>query len=317
MQRASERNPLASLRYSPVERRGRTAAHALFFLAATAALASVALPLQAQERPYFVTYNQELEEPGSFEIALNPMFGTQRGGGSFLAGWVELEYGLKGWWTSELYLAGQGTRGDGAAFTGYRWENRFRPLNREHLVNPVLYVELESVNGADKTLLEVVGHDVEADHATPNGDARREWKHELETKLILSSNLDGWNLSANLIAEKNLSNEPWELGYSLGVSRALAQAARPGPCTLCPENLTAALELYGGLSTIHDLGLRDTSHYAAAVLAWDLPGGLTLRASPTLGLNSRSHRFLLRFGVSYELPGFGRSASRPARRESR
>lgn len=317
MQRASGRNLLALLRYSPEERRGRTAAHALFVLAATAALASAARPLEAQERPYFVTYNQELEEPGSFEIALNPMFGTQRESGSFLAAWLELEYGLKGWWTSELYLAGQGTRRDGAAFTGYRWENRFRPLNREHRVNPVLYVELERVNGADKTLLEVVGHDVEADHAVPNDEARREWKHELETKLILSSNLDGWNVSANLVAEKNLSNEPWELGYSLGVSRALAQAARPGPCALCPENFTAGLELYGGLSTIHDLGFRDTSHYAAAVLAWDLPGGLTLRASPTVGLNSRSHRFLLRFGVAYELPGFGRSANRPARGESR
>ena len=47
--------------------------------------------LAAQERPSFVTYNHHMEEPGALEIGLNPLFGTQRGGGSFLGGWVELE----------------------------------------------------------------------------------------------------------------------------------------------------------------------------------------------------------------------------------
>ena len=274
-------------------------------------------PLMAQERPYFITYNQELEEPGSFEIAINPLLGTQRGGGSFLAGWTEFEYGVKGWWTTELYLAGQSTRGESTLFTGYRWENRFRPLAREHRVNPVLYVEFESINGADKTLLEVVGHDVEADHAVPNDEARREQKHEIETKLILSSNLRGWNVSANLIAEKNLANEPWELGYALGVSRPLAAAARPDPCTACLENFTAGVEVYGGLSTIHDIGVTDTSHYAAVLLAWDLPSGVTLRLSPTFGLNRNSHQYLLRFGVSYEIPGISHRIGRLFRGEGR
>jgi len=266
---------------------------------------AVTLPVHAQERPYFITYNQEMEEPGNFEVALNPVFGTQRDAPSFLAGSTEFEYGVRAWWTTELYLAGQTTRHDSTLFTGYRWENRFRPLGREHRVNPVLYVEFESLNGADKTLLEVVGHDGEADHASPNEEARAEHKNEIETKLILSSNVNGWNLSGNLIAEKNLSNEPWELGYALGVSRPLAQAARGAPCSLCPENFTAGVEIYGGLSTIHDAGFTDTSHYAAAVLAWDLPSGLTLRVSPTVGLNHNSHRFLLRFGMSYEIPGLG------------
>jgi hypothetical protein len=268
-----------------------------------------ALPLRAQERPYFITYNQELEEPGNLELAVNPVYGTQRGGGGFLAGSTEIEYGITAWWTTELYVAGQGTRNDSALLTGYRLENRVRPLAREHRVNPVLYVEFESINGADKTLLEVVGHDVEADHAVPNDEGRQEQKHELETKLILSSNLD-WNVSANVIAEKNLSNEPWELGYALGVSRALSAAARPDPCAWCLENFTVGVELYGGLSTIHDVGFEDTSHYAAALLSWDLPGGVTVRLSPTFGLNRNSHEFLLRLGVSYEIPGVGRRIRR-------
>jgi len=51
----------------------------------------------------------------------------------------------------ELYLDGQSTSKESTVFTGYRWENRFRPLLREHWINPVLYVEFENINGADKT----------------------------------------------------------------------------------------------------------------------------------------------------------------------
>ncbi len=271
-----------------------------------AALALWPLPTAAQERPYFVTYNHQMEEPGSLEVGVNPMLGTQREGGGFLAGWTELEYGVKGWWTTEVYFDGQATRHDGAAFTGYRWENRFRALLQEHRINPVLYVEFESVNGADKTLLEVVGNDVESDHAVPISESRSEHKNEIETKLILSSNFDGWNAAVNLIAEKNLANEPWEFGYAAGLSRPLALAARADPCALCPENLTVGVEVYGGLGTRHGFGLADTSHYVAPLLSWSLPSGLTLRVSPTFGLNGDSHRILLRFGASYELSGFGR-----------
>jgi hypothetical protein len=276
---------------------------ALVLLAICAAICPAA---RAQDRPYFITYNHQLEEPGSLEISLNPVFGTQRGGRNFLASWTEFEYGVKGWWTTEFYLAGQSTRGDSTVFTGFRWENRFRPLKREHWINPVLYVEFENINGADKTLLEVVGHDGEADHAEPNFLTRPERKREIETKLILSSNFKGWNISENIIAEKNLSNEPWEFGYAIGVSRPLALAARPERCTFCPENFVAGVELYGGLGDRYSFGLRDTSHYLAPVLAWNLPSGMTLRISPTFGLNDKSHRFLLRFGVSYEISGFGR-----------
>jgi hypothetical protein len=270
--------------------------------------AAMLWPLRAaaQERPYFVTYNHQMEEPGSLEIGVNPVLGTQRDGGGFLAGWTELEYGVKGWWTTEVYVDGQATRHEEAAFTGYRLENRFRVLMQEHRVNPVLYVEFESVNGADKTLLEVVGNDVESDHAVPISEGRSEHKNEIETKLILSSNFNGWNASLNFIAEKNLANEPWEFGYAAGLSRPLALAARADSCTLCPENLTVGVELYGGLGTRQGFGLSDTSHYVAPLLSWSLPNGLTLRVSPTFGLNGAGHRVLLRFGASYELSGFGR-----------
>jgi hypothetical protein len=260
----------------------------------------------AQDRSYFITYNHQMEEPGSLEISVNPVLGTQRGGRSFLASWTEFEYGVKGWWTTEVYLDAQSTRRESTVFTGVRWENRFRLLWREHWINPVLYVEFEDINGADKTMLEVVGHDGEANHAAPNDASRRERKREIETKLILSSNFKGWNISENIIAEKNLANEPWEFGYAIGVSRPLALAARADYCTLCAENFVVGVELYGGLGDRYSFGLKDTSHYIAPLLAWNLPSGTTLRISPTFGLNDNSHRFLLRFGVSHEISGFGR-----------
>jgi hypothetical protein len=270
------------------------------------AVLCVSLPCAAQERPYFITYSHQLEEPGALEVEANSTFTPQRGGNAFLAGWTEFEYGVTGWWTTELYLDGQSTFHDSTLFTGVRWENRFRPLMREHWINPVLYVEFENLSGADKTMLEVVGFDGEAGHAESNAATRLEQNHEVELKLILSSNFKGWNVSENFIGEKNLGPEPWEFGYALGASRALALAASPRKCNFCPENFAAGAEMYGGLGTTRQLTISGTSHYFAPVLAWQLPSALTLRVSPGWGLTKTSHRFVLRWGISYEISGFGR-----------
>ncbi len=264
----------------------------------------------AQERPYFVTYTHQLEEPGSLEISFNSTVGSPKTAPGFLSSWVEFEYGLTGWWTTEFYLDGQKTRRDSTVFTGYRWENRFRPSLREHWINPILYVEFVNVNGADKTLREVVGFDSEKSFADPNAETRREKEREIETKLILSSYYRGWNFSENFIAEKNLAGGPWEFGYAVGMSRPLALAASSRNCTLCRENLRAGMEIYGGLGDAHHFTLSDTSHYVAPVLSWELPRGTTVRVSPAFGLTPNSHRFLLRFGVSYEIGGFGRRVHR-------
>ena len=264
-----------------------------------AALLVVAVPrLRAQEN-YFVTYSHQMEEPGNLEVATRTVAGPVRGGDPFLGGALELEYGLKAWWTTELYLDGQSTPGQSTVFTGFRWENRVRPLLREHWINPVLYVEFEDINSADKTLLEVVGHDGREDFLGRND--RSERKREVELRLILSSNFKGWNLSENFIAEKNLPGDPWEFGYAVGISRPLALVASSRPCAFCRENFAAGVELYGGLGDRASFGLRNTSHYLAPVLRWDIPGGPAFRISPGFGLNDNSHGFLLRLGVSYEI----------------
>ena len=264
----------------------------------------------AQEPPYFVTYSHYLEEPGSLEVEFNSNFATQRGGNNFHSYWTEFEYGVTAWWTTEIYLDGQTTFHDGSLFTGFRWENRFRPLKREHWINPVLYVEFENVSGADKILKEIEGHDGAAATADSNAEARREHKRELETKLILSSTFKGWNISENIIATKNLTNEPWEFDYAIGASRPLGLKASAQRCNFCRENFAAGIEMYGGLGDRYSFGLRDTSHYVAPILAWNLPNDWTLRISPGFGLNENSQRFILRWGISREFSGFGRTIGR-------
>lgn len=264
----------------------------------------------AQESPYIVTYDHYLEEPGNLEVEYFSTFGTQRGGNDFHAFWAEFEYGATAWWTTELYLDGQTTFQDSTVFTGLRFENRIRPLKREHFINPVLYFEYERKSGADKILKEVEGHDVELDFLVPNAEARKEHNHELEFKLILSSTVKGWNFAENIIASKNLSNNPWEFGYALGASRPLALKASAKRCSFCRENFIAGVEMFGGLGDRHSFGLSNTSHYVAPVVDWNLPSGWTLRLSPGFGLNNNSHAFLLRWSVSREITGFGAAVNR-------
>ena len=196
--------------------------------------------LAAQESPYIVTYDHYLEEPGSLEVEYFSTFGTQRGGNDFDAFWTEFEYGATAWWTAEVYVSGQTTFNDSTIFTGTRLENRFRLLQREHFVNPVLYIEFENTNAADKILKEVEGHDVESDYAVSNAVLRKEHDHELEMKLLLSSTFKGWNVAVNPIVTKNLlPSEPWEFAYAVGASRPLALRASPNRCNFTNLHTTA------------------------------------------------------------------------------
>lgn len=273
------------------------------FKVAAALLVLACLParLHAQEN-YFVTYTHHMEEPGNLELATKSVSGFPKAGNAFMGNAVELEYGVKTWWTSEVYLDSQTTANESSVFTGFRFENRFRPLLQEHWINPVLYAEFENINAADKALLEVVGHDGIADFLGRND--RSEKKREVELKLILGSNVKGWNFSENMIAEKNIAGEPWEFGYAVAMSRPLSLVASAKECRFCRENFTLGAELYGGLGDRYSFGLHDTSHYLAPTVAWHLPSGPTLTLSPAAGLNSNSHGFLLRFGVAYEINQF-------------
>jgi hypothetical protein len=257
---------------------------------------------RAQEWPYFVTYSADLEEPGNLEIESRVLQASPEYGNAFVSETVEFEYGVKGWWTTEFYLGGQTVSNDSTIFTGYRWENRFRPLLRDHFINPVLYFEYENLSFADHSLLEITGHDSISDLRLSNAQGRKEIERSLEMKLILSSNAKGWNISENFISEKDLNeNEPWEFGYALGVSRPLALAASGRNCVFCRENFSAGGELYGGLGDLNGFGLQATSQYAGPVVAFNIPRGPTITFSPAFGLNDNSAGVLYRFKVAYEI----------------
>jgi hypothetical protein len=254
----------------------------------------------SQERPYFVVYSHDMEEPGNLEIESFTVTGEPTGGDRFLGSDLEFEYGVETWWTSEFYLDGQATANQSTIFTGFRWENRFRPLTGEHWINPVIYAEFEDTSG-DKALREVVGHDGKDDLLVPNWLARADKKREMELRLILGSNVRGWNISENIIAEKKFAGDPWEFGYALGVSRPLQLAANAQECTFCREKFEAGAEMYGGLGDGNSLGTQLTSHYLGPTINWTSPNGVTVGVSPQFGLNNYSLPFLLRFSVSYEI----------------
>jgi hypothetical protein len=261
--------------------------------------------LRAQEPPYFVTYSDAMEEPGNLEVSYKGIYAAPANTNSFNSATLELEYGLKAWWTTEVYLAGQSTQNESTVFTGFRWENRFRPLMRNYFINPVLYVEFEDINGADCSFLEVVDHDSIADLYPTNAQARAVKEQALELKLIMGSNTHGWNISENFIAEKPLNySNPWEFGYAVGVSRPLTLKAGSKSCVLCRENFVAGLEMYGGLGTTNGFGLSQTSQYLGPNLQFNIPKGPSIGFEPSFGLNDNSVGILWRFKVSYEIEQF-------------
>lgn len=256
----------------------------------------------AQERAYFVTYDHYLEEPGNLEIAVATTTGLPKDDHSvYTAPWTEFEVGLTGWWTAELYLEGVTTQRDGGGFTGWRFENRFRPLRDEHRITPVLYVEYENINEASRIHKEIVG--AGGIEFEPIDELRREHAHELEGKLILSSVAGPWNVSENFIVEKNLSeSEGFEFGYAAGISRPIGLLARGHACHVCAENFVVGVEAYGGLGSSEGFERGEQRHYVAPVLGWHVTDRTTLKASAAFGLTEASDRMLLRFGFTYEMP---------------
>jgi hypothetical protein len=262
----------------------------------------------AQESPNFVTYDHHLEEKGDLEIAISSTVGFPRQSQpGFIAPYAELEYGATDWWTSAFYMEGLSRERDSTIFTGWRFENRFRPLRSEHRINPILYVEFSNLNEASRMQKEVVGHAPVFDE--PNSELRRAHARELEAKLLLGSTVGDWTISENFIVEKNLSaDEGLEFGYAFGVARPLATFSAQ-KCRLC-KKIIIGTELYGGLGSTQQFGFRDTAHYLAPTFSVQITANSTFRLSPGIGLTHASEPVLLRLGFSYEIPDLGQRLAR-------
>jgi hypothetical protein len=172
-----------------------------------------------------------------------------------------------------------------------------------------LYLEYENLNEASRIQKEIEGSG--PDLTARNALLTQEHGHELETKLILSSNYRDWNISENFIVAKNFSqSEGVEFGYSFGVARPLATLASAENCRWCLENFIVGAEMYGGLGSTLAFGIHDTAHYVAPVISWAVGDHSTLRFSPSFGLTDQSNPILIRLGYSYEIQGFGTKISR-------
>jgi hypothetical protein len=69
--------------------------------------------------------------------------------------------------------------------------------------------------------------------------------------------------------------------------------------------LIAGVEGYGGLGDTFALTMRDTSHYIAPLLGWQLPKGVRFSFSPGFGLTSTSLTRVYRVGLAYEFNQIG------------
>jgi hypothetical protein len=250
------------------------------------------------EHPYFVTYDHSLEEPHKLEVGVADTTGIPKSDRpTYTAPWLELEYGVTNWWASELYLEGVAAQ-DGSGFTGWRWENRFRPFAERARLNPVLYVEYEQTSEASRIQTEVAGTGDLSDD--PLRASLHDRNHELEGKLILSSDLRRWNISENFIVEKNLTlNEGVEFGYSAGAYH-LFGPRRNAACEMCAGTVGPGIEVYGGLGSTIERSLAETQHYVAPVVAWRAGAHATIKASAGFGMTHTSERALLRVGVILE-----------------
>jgi hypothetical protein len=270
---------------------------------------------RAQDAPYFVTYDHHLEEAGTLSIETFATMGfpnaaqgpdsAERGERFYAAPYAEIEYGIHDQWTTAVYVEGQGTLGDSALFTGWRWENRFRILKTAHRINPVFYIEYESRNDASRIVKELVGEGPDLD--VGNSRLRTVRAHELETKLILSSDVRHWNLAGNFTVDKNLSREEgFEFGYAFGFSRPLAEQVAKVECRFCRERFVAGIEFYGALgNTVAGFGLHNTAQYVAPAVSWQVGKRGALHFSTAIGVGREGSRVLLRVGYSHEIPGFG------------
>jgi hypothetical protein len=262
------------------------ARHSRTALLCALVLGGVVEAAHGQERPYFVSYTDRLEKAGELEVSALSTIGDVKDGPNYFAPWIEIEYGITGRWTTEVYIEGVTIHKDASAFTGWRWENRFRPFAGEHRVNPVLYVEYESLNEASRIQKEIVGEG--APSRDPLGSLVHKHARELEGRLILSTQLADWEIAGNAIVEKNLSeDEGFEYGYAGGATRRFRQ-------------FSAGLEVYGGLGA-SAAEFEQTRHFVAPVVAFRLPRGSVVKASVGFGVTGASERYLVRIGYSVDL----------------
>jgi hypothetical protein len=278
--------------------------------ALAAASVAHAAPAAAGNEANSVLYSHHSEPKGETEInVFNDFSRGMQGLPRYNAQLIEIEHAFTDKLTSTLYFETQKTNGDEYKVGGFRFETRYRPFAYGAFLNPVLYVEYESLRPDHRFKMEVVGR---TDRPEAAGPARTE--HAVETKLILGHDFSrNFDVAVNLINEANLGDGHWEFGYAAGLNATVyrgsantgdnaASAAKSSSFEL--RRLKIGAEMFGGLGD-STLGLtassKSTQQYAGLNLYAGFSNGMQVKVGAAAGLNNQSERALVRLMVGWEI----------------
>lgn len=245
----------------------------------------------------FVLYNHHTAKAGEKEIMLMVDLGQQPDGTRYSAQMVELELGITDKLTMEFMVEGQATFGEGGYnLTGFRLESRYRLFEYGTFLNPVIYIEYESLSEDTLYLMEMSGRE----DATMHKKARPR-ERVLESRLILgqdiSKNLD---VAVNWLNESDLDTGVTAFGYAIGLNYKLS--------SIWPESrglikkVIVGLEVFGGIGD-SDKGLTAdpdiTQHYMAPNMKFYIKDRMMIKVGAAIGLTNVS-RDLVRTALAYE-----------------
>ncbi len=252
----------------------------------------------------FVTYNHHVAEKGEIEVeTFSDFSNVGNGGEDYTAQLIELEIGVTDQLTSSFYLEGDKIEGEGYAFGGFRFENRYRVFKQDTLLNPVLYLEYLQLEPEHRYIKDVTGRAGGEEEEEEEGT-----EHELETKLIIGRDFsDRLDAAFNWISEVNLDTGDWEFGYAFGLNYVTYKAAdgehegghKRGWDI---EEVKLGAELFGGLGDSVDgltLDGGETAHYAGLNLKGEFENGIELGVGAAFGLTDESEDQILRLTLAY------------------
>lgn len=158
--------------------------------------------VSADWRPYAYSYGYMTPYQGEKEIEVYTDYQNKNAATS-LKNQIELEYGITNAWMVALYGVFSGSNTQGYKYSQTKIETRYRfGQPGDFIMDPALYLEYK---------------------APVSGNSAVEFKE------ILSKDLADWNVTTNLVFEKELvEGSEIEQGYTLGISKKFARALRAG-----------------------------------------------------------------------------------------
>lgn len=273
---------------------------------------------------YFTTYGHEIHK-GELEFCLmidhtSPAaFKREQGQRNFLSEMPELEYHPTKQLALEFMPEMFQEFGTGISkFTGFRFEARYRLFKNEVLLNPTIYFEYEDLDPETRFKMETSGWIIPPYKEEETAEPGRE--KVLENRIILSQDINRWNIAFNWINEIDARTGFVAFGYSLGAQYKIfaddenadgytcpmhpdEKSDKQGKCSKCgmamtsnveeKKFLTAAslsFELMGALGDEKNMGIIPyrQEHYFQPSIMLHMPKGNMLGAGFALGLTDVS-----------------------------